>query len=100
MQNLMVLLQDSQGNPIQFSSMIQLNRAQLQLFAVNTQITSPKVGTYKIAATNSKKKTKTLSFQVENQATPVITDCPITMSFRYSNHLTKHYNRSRCLDKS
>ena len=88
MQNLMVSLQDSQGNPIGSSSMIQLNRAQLQLFAVNTQITTPRVATYKIAATNSKKRTKTLSFQVENQATPYITDCPITISFRYLNHLT------------
>lgn len=88
LQNLMVSLQDTQGNPIESSSMIQLNRAQLQLFAVNTQSTSPRLVTYRIAATNSKKKTKTTSFQVEYQPTPYITDCPITMSFRYLNHLT------------
>lgn len=88
MQNLMVSLQDSQGNPIESSSMIQLNRAQLQLFAVNTKSISPRMVTYQISATNSKKLTRTTSFQVEYQATPYITDCPITISFRYLNHLT------------
>ena len=87
MENLRISLHDSNGDPVKTSSMIQLNRARLQLFAINVQSTLPRLLTYQISATNSKKLTRTTSFQVEYLSTPFVTDCPITMLFRYT-HLT------------
>ena len=88
MQNLRVSLLDNAGNPVgASSSMIQLNRAGLQLFGVNVQATKPRTRTYQIAVTNSKKLTRKTPFRVQYQSTPYITGCPVHVRFSYK-HIT------------
>lgn len=81
--HLKLSLTDGNGVAITTSSIMQFNQATLQLLAVNVESQQPRMMTYQLSATNSVGLTSTNSFQMQYDSKPYISNCPVSMEFKY-----------------